>query len=314
VIVRGSSVVTVGIIGSGNTGANAAFFIAEKGIANVLLHDVREGLSRGKALDLMEAAPVRTYRTKITGTDSLDEVLRSPIIVISAGLVRKPDMKREELFDDNVAVIRELAGALKGRKDDVKVVIVTEPVDLLTTVFTLESALPREAVLGLGGLLDSTRLRYAVARDLDVSVEDVSALVVGRHNEEMIGLPHYCTVSGVPVLNLMIPEQFGFIIDETRKAGDFIAGMAGHSTSYYAPSASIAELVDAIVRDTRRLLPISVLLQGEYDVENVAMSIPGVVGREGLLRVLLPKLQESELEQFLKSARKMKDFLVRRAG
>jgi malate dehydrogenase len=306
--------VTVGIIGSGNTGANAAFFIAEKGIANVLLHDVREGLSTGKALDLMEAAPVRTYRTKITGTDSLDEVLRSPIIVISAGSVRKPGMKREELLNDNVTVLRELAGALKGRKDDVKVIIVTEPVDLLTTVFTLESGLPREAVLGLGGLLDSTRLRYAVARDLDVSVEDVSALVMGRHNEEMIGLPRYCTVSGVPVLNLMIPEQFGSIMDETRRAGDFIAGMAGRSTAYYAPSASVAELVDAMVRDTRRLLPVSLLLQGEYDVEDVAMSIPGMIGREGVLRVYLPRLEESELEQFRKSARKMKDFLEKRAG
>ncbi len=306
--------VTIGIIGSGNAGANAAFFIAEKGIANVLLHDVREGLSTGKALDLMEAAPVRTYRTKITGTDSLHEVLRSPIIVISAGLVRKPDMKREELFDDNVAVIRELAGALKVRKDDVKVIIVTEPVDLLTTVFALESGLPREAVLGLGGLLDSTRLRYAVARDLDVSAEDVSALVVGRHNEEMMGLPRYCTVSGVPVLNLMLPEQYESIMDETRKAGDFIAGMAGRSTAYYAPSAAVAELVDAMVRDTRRLLTVSLLLQGEYDVENVAMSVPGVVGREGVLRVHLPRLQESELEQFRKSARKMKDFLERRAG
>jgi malate dehydrogenase len=306
--------VPVGIIGSGNTGANAAFFIAEKGIANVLLYDVREGLSTGKALDLMEAAPVRTYRTKITGTDSLDEVLRSPIIVISAGSVRKPAMKREELFDDNVTVLRELAGALKGRKDDVKVIIVTEPVDLLTTVFILESGLPREAVLGLGGLLDSTRLRYAVARDLDVSVEDVSALVMGRHNEEMIGLPRYCTVSGVPVLNLMIPEQFGSIMDETRRAGDFIASMAGRSTAYYAPSASVAELVDAMVRDTRRLLPVSLLLQGEYDVEDVAMSIPGMIGREGVLRVYLPRLEESELEQFRKSARKMKDFLEKRAG
>jgi len=242
------------------------------------------------------------------------EVLRSPIIVISAGSVRKPGMKREELLNDNVTVLRELAGALKGRKDDVKVIIVTEPVDLLTTVFTLESGLPREAVLGLGGLLDSTRLRYAVARDLDVSVEDVSALVMGRHNEEMIGLPRYCTVSGVPVLNLMIPEQFGSIMDETRRAGDFIAGMAGRSTAYYAPSASVAELVDAMVRDTRRLLPVSLLLQGEYDVEDVAMSIPGMIGREGVLRVYLPRLEESELEQFRKSARKMKDFLEKRAG
>jgi malate dehydrogenase len=305
---------TVGIIGSGNAGANAAFFIAEKGSAHVLMYDIKKGLSTGKALDLMEAAPVRTYRTKITGTDSLDEILALPIIVIAAGSVRKSDMKREELFEDNVRVIRELAKAVKGRKEKVRVIVVTEPVDLLTTVFTLESGLPREAVLGLGGLLDSTRLRFALARDLDVSVEDVSALVIGRHNDEMIGLPSYSTVSGVPVLNLMLPEQFVSIMDETRKAGDFIAGMAKRSTSYYAPSASVAELTDAMVRDTRRMLPVSLMLQGEYDVEGVAMSLPCVVGSEGVMGVHLPKLLDAELEQFRKSAQKMKAFLERRAG
>jgi len=304
---------TVGIIGSGNAGANAAFFIAEKGIANVLLHDIKEGLSIGKALDLMEAAPVRTYRTQIQGTDSLDQVLSCNIVVISAGMVRKPDMKREELFDDNASVIQEIAEALKGRKDGVKVIIVSEPVDLLTTIFTLQSGLPRETVMGIGSLLDSTRLRYAVARDLDVAAEDVSAIVVGRHNEEMIGLPHYCSVSGVPVLNLMLPEQFGAIMDETRKAGDFIAGMAGRSTAYYAPSAAVAELVDALVRDTKRLLPVSLLLNGEFDVENVAMSIPVVVGSEGVQNIHLPKLEKKELERFRKSAGKMKDFLERRS-
>ena len=305
---------TVGIIGSGNTGANAAFFIAEKGSAHVLLYDIKEGLSTGKALDLMEAAPVRTYRTKITGTDSLDEVLSLPVIIIAAGSVRKPDMKREELFEENVMVIRELAKALKGRRDKARIIVVTEPVDLLTTVFTLESGLPREVVLGLGGLLDSTRLRFAIARDLDVSVEDVSALVIGRHNEEMIGLPNYSTVSGVPVLNLMLPEQFGSLMDETRKAGDFIAGLAKRSTAYYAPSASIAELTDAMVRDTRRLLPVSLMLQGEYDVKGVAMSLPCVVGSEGVLRIHLPELQDADLERFRMSAQKMKAFLARRQG
>jgi len=303
---------TVGIIGSGNAGANAAFFIAEKGIANVLLHDIREGLATGKALDLMEAAPVRMYKTHIQGTDSLDEVLCCSIVVITAGMVRKPDMKREDLYDDNVSVIQQLAEALKGRNDGIKVVIVTEPVDLLTTVFTLSSGLPRERVLGLGGLLDSTRLRYAVARDLDVAAEDVSALVIGRHNEEMIGLPQYCTVSGVPIHNLMLPEQFAAIMDETRKAGDFIAGMAGRSTAYYAPSASLAELVDALVRNTKRLLPVSLLFKGEYEIENVAMSIPAVVGNEGVKEVHLPGLQKHELEDLRKSAGKMKDFLKRR--
>jgi malate dehydrogenase len=304
----------VGIIGSGNAGANAAFFIAEKGIAHVLLYDIKKGLSIGKALDLMEAAPVRIYRTQIQGTDSLDLVLKCNIIVVAAGAMRTPGMKREDLFDDNVVIIEKLAKALKGRTDGVNVIIVTEPVDLLTTVFTLSSGLPREHVLGLGGLLDSTRLRYAVARDLDVAAEDVAAVVVGRHNEEMIGPAQYCTVSGVPVLNLMLPEQYAAVMEETRKAGDFIAEMAGRSTAYYAPSASVAELVDALVRDTKRLLPVSLLFTGEYDIENVALSIPAVVGKRGVQKIKLPRLSNEELNGLRKSAAKMQDFLERRMG
>jgi malate dehydrogenase len=223
-------------------------------------------------------------------------------------------MKREELFDDNVTIIETLAQALKGRQDGVNVVVVTEPVDMLTTVFAVQSGLPRENVLGLGGLLDSTRLRYAVARDLDVAAEDVSAMVVGRHNEEMIGLSKYCTVSGVPVLNLMLPEQFSSLVDETCKSGDFIAALAGRSTAYYAPSASVAELTDALVRDTKRILPVSLMLRGEYGVEGVAMSIPVVVGKSGVLKVQLPNLDNDEIKRFRESGARMNDFLERRRG
>jgi malate dehydrogenase len=299
----------VGIIGSGNAGANAAFFIAEKGVSDVLLHDIKEGLSTGKALDLMEAAPVRSYRTRIAGTDSLDEVLESQVLVIAAGYFRTPDMERDELFVKNVEIARELGKRLEGRADDLNVIVVTEPVDPMTTILMEQSGLPREHVMGVGGLLDSTRLRYALARDLDVSVEDVSALVIGRHNVQMVGLPSYSTVSGVPVLNLMKGDQFDGLMAEVRGAGDFIVGLAKRSSSYYAPSAAVAELVDALVRDTRRLMSVSIVLKGEYGVEGVAMSIPAIIGRRGVERVLLPKLQDHELERVRSSARSMKNLL-----
>jgi len=308
---EGSAMAQVGIIGSGNTGANAAFFIAEKGISDVLLYDIREGLSRGKVLDLMEAAPLRTYRTRIQGTDLLEEVLDAPIIVVAAGSVRTPDMKREDLFNENVKIVKELAKRLEGRAGDLNVIVVTEPVDLMTTVLTEQSGLPREHVMGVGGLLDSTRLRYAVARNLDVSAEDVSALVIGPHNDRMIGLPRYTTVSGVPVLNLMKKDLFYALMAEVREAGDFIVGLAKRSSSYYAPSAAIAELVDAVVRDTRRLMSVSIVLSGEYGVEGVALSIPAVVGSTGVVRVHPPKLQEDELAQLQSSARSMRGFLER---
>ncbi len=302
----------VGIIGSGNAGANTAFFIAENGVSDVLLYDVKEGLSKGKALDMMEAAPVRTYRTKIEGTDSLEELFELDTIVIAAGNVRKPEMKREDLFEDNVGLVQELAQRLNDLPVQTTVIMVTEPIDLMTTVFIKDSGFPREQVMGLGGLLDSTRLRYAISRDLDVSMENVSALVIGRHNEEMIGLPNYTRVSGVPVLNFMLPDQFEMIMAEIRDSGDFIVRMAKRSTAYYAPSASIAELVDAVVRDTRRVLSVSIMLRGEYGIEGVALSVPAVIGREGVNKVLLPELQETEFKQLQSSARKMNEFLGRR--
>jgi malate dehydrogenase len=299
----------VGIIGSGNAGANTAFFIAEKGVSEVLLHDIKEGLSTGKALDLMEAAPVRRYRTRITGTDSLDEVLECPVLVVAAGSIRMPEMERDDLFDKNVEILRELGKRLEGRRDDLNVIVVTEPVDPMTTILTELSGLPREHVMGVGGLLDSTRLRFALARDLDVSVDDVSALVIGRHNDQMIGLAGYATVSGVPVLNLMNGDHFDGLMAEVRGAGDFIVGLAKRSSSYYAPSAAVAELVDAVVRDTRRLMSVSILLKGEYGVEGVAMSIPAIIGRSGVERVILPKVGDHELERFRSSARDMKHIL-----
>jgi malate dehydrogenase len=301
----------VGIIGSGNAGANAAFFIAERGVADVLLYDIKEGLSKGKSLDLMEVAPVRSYRSTVAGTDSLEEVLHTDILVITAGSVRTPDMKREDLFEENLSIVRELAKTVGKKSENARVIVVTEPVDIMTAVFTRESKLPRERVVGVGGLLDSTRLRYAVARDLDVAVDDVSALVIGRHNEEMIGLSAYTTVSGVPVLNLIPADQFLSIMEEVRAAGDFIVSLSKRSTAYYAPSAAIAEIVDALVRDTGRVLPVSIVLRGEYDIEGVAMSVPAVIGEEGVNRVLLPRLEARELEQLQASAGEMTAYLER---
>jgi malate dehydrogenase len=309
---KGSAMARVGIIGSGNAGANTAFFIAENGVSDVLLYDVKEGLSKGKALDMMEAAPIRTYRTRIEGTNSLEELIDLDAIVIAAGEVRKPEMKREDLFEDNVRLVQELARCLSGLPGQTAVIMVTEPIDLMTTIFIRNSGLRREQVMGLGGLLDSTRLRYAISRDLDVSMENVSALVIGRHNEEMIGLPNYTRISGIPVLNLMLPDQFNTIMAEIRDSGDFIVRMAKRSTAYYAPSAAIAELVDAVVRDTRRVLSVSIILRGEYGIEGVALSVPAVIGRGGVHQVLLPELQENELKQLQASAGKMNDSLGRK--
>ncbi len=298
----------VGIVGSGNVGANTAFFIAENSSADVLLYDIREGISAGKALDLMEAAPIRTYRTKIDQTASFEDIRESEAIVLSAGHVRKPGMRREELFGANAPIIRELAGRI-GKITGSTVVMVTEPVDLLTALFVEVSGMLREQVLGIGGLLDAARLKFAVSRDLGISTENISALVVGPHSSEMVIPERYTSISGIPILNLMPRDQFFSLKDEIVRAGDFIVDMAKKSTAYYAPSSCIAELVRSIVHDTGRMLPVSILLCGEYDIDGVAMSVPAVVGRGGVKKIYLPELTEDERRRLRKSAEQMKIML-----
>lgn len=308
----GGSMKRVSIVGSGNVGANTAFFIAEKGIADVTLYDIQEGVPSGKALDIMEAAPIRTYRVRISGSDNTASIRGSDVIVLAAGSVRKPGMKREELFDENVEFISAAASNIKEIAPKAKVIILTEPIDPLTSVFVAESGMPRDFVMGLGGLLDSTRLGYAISRDLGVSLENVSALVIGHHGKDMIGLARYSCVSGVPVLNLMLPEHFESLVNETRQAGDFIVDMAKRSSAYYAPSAAAAELSDAICRNTRRVLSVSVQLNGEYEVEGAALSVPAVIGQNGVREVFLPKLTDEEMSRFQRSAQYLKSQIRRR--
>ncbi len=292
---------SVSILGSGNVGANAAFFIAEKGIENVLLYDIREGTAKGKALDIMEAAPIRKYRNRITGIDSLEEIAGSEIVVITAGTVRKPGMRREDLFEENRDLVTDLAKQVGSLAPESSVIVVTEPVDLITSVFVRESGMPRERVLGLGTILDSTRLQALIAREMGVSMEHVAALVIGRHSDAMIGLPSYCSVSGIPLPQLFSKEKIDELLERTRKAGDLIVVLAQRSSAYYAPSAALSEMVDAIHMDLGRIFPVSLQLSGEYGLEGAAVSLPAVVGKGGVRRVLTPELTEEELSRLRKS-------------
>jgi malate dehydrogenase len=295
----------VSIIGGGNVGANAAFFIAEKGVTDVLLVDIKPGLSRGKMLDIMEAAPIRRYRNFLGGSDSLEDIRGSEFVVIAAGAIRSPGMRREELFTVNAGLITSLAPEIARLAPDAVVVIATEPVDGLTTLFTRISGMPRSRVMGLGGILDSTRLRALIARELDVSMEIVSALVIGRHSDDMICLPRYCTVGGVPLPLLLPPEKVAALVEETRTAGDLVVELAKRSSAYYAPSAAIAELADSIHMNLNRLFSVSLVLEGEYGVTGAALSVPALVGSKGAHRVLTPELTAPEQAVLHESARKI---------
>jgi malate dehydrogenase len=293
----------VSIIGSGNVGANAAFFIAEKGVTDVLLVDIQEGLSRGKALDIMEAAPIRRYRNTLRGTDSLEDIAGSQMVVLAAGAIRKPGQRREDLYEVNAPLVKDLAPRVARLAPGAIVIVATEPVDSLTAVFTRESGMSRERVLGLGGVLDSTRLRALISRELGVSMEIVSALVIGRHSDDMICLPRYSAVSGVPLPLLLSQERIHALVAETRAAGGLLVDLARRSSAYYAPSAAISELADSIHMNLNRVFSVSVLLNGEYGVRGAALSLPAAIGEKGAARIFTPELLPEEKAVFLESAR-----------
>jgi malate dehydrogenase len=304
----------VTVIGSGNVGANTAFFIAERGITDVALYDIRDGLARGKGLDMMEAAPIRRYRNRIWEAKSLDVVAETETVILAAGTVRTPGMKREDLFEQNRSIVSELAPELARLAPQAKFLVATEPVDLITTEFLKRSGLDRSKVMGIGGCLDVTRLRYFAAQELGLSPENISATVIGRHSDAMIVMLRYCSVSGLPLTTLLSDEQQRKIVDQTRQAGDLIVNMAQRSSAFYAPSAAIVEVVDAIHMDLRRVTCVSLLLQGEYGINGVAMSLPAVIGRNGIERVLTLRLTEEEQQRLRSSAGELEKILAAGGG
>jgi malate dehydrogenase len=301
----------VGVIGSGNVGANSAFFIAENRTASVTLVDVKEGLSAGKALDLLEAGPIRRYDTEIRGENDIEKIRDSDIVVIAAGRVRAPDQNRDDLYRDNASLMEKICKDIRRLAPNAVVINVVEPVDMITMLAQKALGFDRNRVMGVGGLSSSTRLRFGVSQALGVSPREVTAMVIGPHRPGMVVLRNTVRVSGIPVEMLLSAEQFDSIIDEVRKAGDTILHMAQRSTSYYAPSAAIAALVEAIARNTRTILPVSILLQGEYGLSDIAVSVPASVGAKGVDRVISVEMSTDESRAFLDAAEELRSSLKR---
>ncbi len=288
----------VSIVGGGNVGTNTAFFVAENRAASVTLVDVREGITTGKALDLMEAAPIRGYDTRIQGSDRIQSIEGSDVVVIAAGRVRHPGEERTDLYRDNAPTVRGVCEEIRKLAPAAVVVNVVEPVDLLTLLAQETLGFDRLRVMGVGGLLSSTRIRYLVSHAFGVSPREVTALVIGPHRNSMVFLRDTIRISGVPARELMDPQTLDLLIEDARSAGDTILTMAQRSTAYYAPSAATAALVEAVVRDTHALLPVSIRCQGEYGVDGLAVGIPAMVGAGGVERVVQVELSEVEREEF----------------
>lgn len=299
----------ISVLGSGNVGATTALFMAEKGLAEIVLIDVVEGLPQGKALDMMQAAPLQGFEGGIRGSNDYRDTAGSELLVITAGLARKPGMSRLDLLKKNAAIVRSVLEGTVKYSPQAKIVMVTNPLDVMTYLAWKVSGFGWERVLGMGGMLDSARFRYFLASEMKVPVRKTSALVIGMHSELMLPLPEHCTVSGKPITEVMSRERIDHLIERTRRAGAEIVAYLKTGSAYVAPAASIAEMVEVIIRDKKALLPASVYLQGEYGLEDVCLGVPVRLGRAGAEEIVQLELTSEEKSTLNKSAEEIKEAL-----
>jgi len=293
----------VTVIGAGNVGASTALYIAERGLADVTLVDIVEGMPQGKALDLQQAAPLWHRGARLAGANDLAAVAGSDVVVMTAGFPRKPGMSRTDLLKANADIVRPAALAVKKHAPQAIVVVVTNPLDVMAWLFWKASGLPKARVMGMAGILDSTRFRAFLAMELGVSGADVQAMVLGGHGDSMVPLPRFTTVSGVPIGELLPADRIAAIAQRTRDGGAEIVKLLKTGSAYYAPAMSAVEMVEAVLTDQKRLVPCSVLLEGEYGMRDLFLGVPVVLGAKGVERIVELELTPDELAALQKSGK-----------
>jgi malate dehydrogenase len=307
----------VTVIGAGNVGATTAQRIAEAGLADVVLVDIVEGLPQGKALDLAEAAPVLGHDMRVRGTNDYADTAGSDVIVVTSGLARQPGMSRDDLMARNAGIVRSVVGSAVTHSPDAILVVVTNPLDAMCHVALDASSFPSQRVVGMAGVLDSARFRTFIAEELGVSVTNTHAFVLGGHGDTMVPLPRYSTVGGVPITELLSPERIEALVQRTRDGGAEIVALLKTGSAFYAPAASTAQMVDAILNDRHMILPCAALLEGQYGIDGLFVGVPVRLGRTGVEEILEIELTPPEQEAFDASAaavRTLVDTLARMAA
>jgi malate dehydrogenase len=292
----------VTVVGAGNVGATCAQWVAQADLADVVMVDMLADLATGKALDMMESAPVLGFNARISGGGDYEPTAGSHVCVVTAGLARKPGMSRDDLLAKNTEIVSEVVRQLVARSPETILIIVTNPLDAMCEVARRVSGFPRERVFGMAGVLDAARMRWFIAEKLDVSVEDVDAFVLGGHGDTMVPLPRFATVNGIPLPQLLDAAAVEAINDRTRNGGIEIVNYYKTGSAYYAPGASAYEMVAAILKDKKKILPCAVYLQGEYGYENLFIGVPRVLGRGGMEKVVQQSLTVEEKAMLDKSA------------
>jgi malate dehydrogenase len=291
----------VTVVGAGHVGATLVQRIAETRLADVVMVDVVEGVPQGKGLDLLEAGPVMGYDSRVIGTNSYDETAGSDIIVITAGLARKPGMSRDDLLAANGDIVKKVAMETGKRSPGAFMIVVTNPMDVMAYVAMKASGFPRERVIGMGGVLDSARFRTFIAMELGVSVENTHAFVLGGHGDTMVPLPRYSSVAGIPITELMSKETIDKLVDRTRNGGAEIVALLKTGSAYYAPAAAALEMVEAVLLDKKKILPCSAYLDGEYGVKEMFAGVLVKLGEKGIEQLVEIKLNSDEKAAFMKS-------------
>lgn len=292
----------VTVVGAGNVGASVAQYTVEKELADVVLVDIIEGVPQGKALDLLETGPIHRYDARLEGSNDYNPTVDSDIVVITAGLARKPGMTRDDLFFKNAEIVGSVVDQVAPRSPNAILIVVSNPLDAMTYLTWKKSGFPKERVVGMAGILDSARFRTFIAMELAVSVENVTAFVLGGHGDTMVPLPRYSTVAGIPITELLSQERIDAIVQRTRDGGAEIVHLLKVGGAYYAPGAAVTEMIEAILRDKKKILPCAALLEGEYGVKGYYVGVPVKLGRRGVEQVVEIRLTPEEQAAFDKSA------------
>ncbi|MGC2298904.1 MAG: malate dehydrogenase [Acidobacteriaceae bacterium] len=297
----------VTIVGAGNVGATAAHWIAAKELADVVLIDVVEGIPQGKGLDLLEAMPIEKRDCAITGTNDYADTAESDVVVITAGIPRKPGMSRDDLLQTNYKIMSDVVGKVTANSPNCILIIVSNPLDAMAQAAFRQSKFNRERVIGMAGVLDSARFRTFIAEELKVSVENVTAFVLGGHGDTMVPLPRYSTVAGIPITELIAKDKLDAIVQRTRDGGAEIVKYLKTGSAYYAPSAATVEMVEAILKDKKKILPCAAYLEGEYGIRGYYIGVPCKLGSRGLEQIIEIKLTPDEDAALKKSAAAVKE-------
>ncbi len=303
----------VTVIGAGNVGATAAQRLAEKDLSDVVLVDIIEGVPQGKALDLTEAAPIEKHDARISGTNAYDDSADSDIVIITAGIPRKPGMSRDDLISTNAGIMKSVTEEVVKRSPESVLIIVSNPLDAMCHVAYDVSGFPKQRVIGMAGVLDSARFRAFISMELNVSVENIHAFVLGGHGDTMVPLARYSTVAGIPITELMSPDRIDALVERTRNGGAEIVGLLKTASAYYAPSAAAVEMAESILKDKKKILPCAAYLEGEYGIKDLFIGVPVKLGSNGVEEIIEIELTDEEnsaLQHSAAAVQELKDVLA----